>query len=77
MIPCRKIGEFSVDYLEGSLPEADRAHFENHLGVCPECVRFFDSYRKTPGLTRETFAVGMPENVRQSVREFLRSRCKG
>lgn len=75
-ICCKQIAEFSVDFLDGTLAPADRARFEAHLSRCPECVRYFETYRRTPGITRECFVVGMPDRVRESIRSFLRDRCR-
>ena len=51
---CRELADFLVDYLEGSLPEAQRGAFERHLALCPTCVAYLDSYRKTVALASET-----------------------
>ncbi len=52
---CREIVEFLADYLEGSLSEADRAAFEQHLDVCPDCVAYLTTYAATPNVLREAF----------------------
>jgi len=52
MITCQELSEFLLDFLEGNLPEEERAVFEAHLEVCPPCVTYIDSYRKTIALGR-------------------------
>jgi len=36
-----------LDYLEGALPERDRARLEAHLGECDECTIYLDQLRAT------------------------------
>jgi anti-sigma factor RsiW len=63
-----------MDYLSGSLPAEERTSFEGHLGHCPDCVKFFETYKKTPEMSREALSIDMPESVRSEVRSFLRKR---
>jgi anti-sigma factor RsiW len=57
-VSCREIADFLMDYLNGELPEAQRATFEEHLGECPDCVAYLQSYEMTIKLTK---SVGEPE----------------
>jgi anti-sigma factor RsiW len=41
------INDFLMDYLDGTLPEAERLSFEHHLSLCRSCRCYIDSYRKT------------------------------
>lgn len=74
---CKQVVDYALDYLDGSLPGSESAHFREHLDACPECVKFFETYRRTPEISRECFAVKMPETVKTAVLSFLRSRCGG
>jgi len=47
MISCREFLDFLVDHFEGGLPAAQQAEFDRHLAVCPECVAYLESYRRT------------------------------
>lgn len=64
--------DYCMDYLAGSLPSDERKTFDDHLAYCPECVKFFDTYKKTPEISRAALSVEMPERVRNEVRNFLR-----
>jgi anti-sigma factor RsiW len=44
---CREFVEFLMDYLDGSLPEAQRATFDAHMHECIACVVFLDTYCET------------------------------
>ena len=74
MISCQQLIEFCLEYIEGALPDEEQRGFRRHLERCPDCVTFFDTYRKTPELSREALETRMPPSVREAVRSFLRTR---
>lgn len=44
---CREFTEFIYSYLEGEASAAERQVFEAHIGECPPCLAYLDTYRKT------------------------------
>jgi hypothetical protein len=74
VINCQQLIDFCFDYIDGSLPVEERLRFTQHLGQCSDCLVFFETYRRTPELTREALATQIPPNVRESVRSFLRAK---
>lgn len=54
-LPCREVLDFLYLYLSGELPAEEMAEFERHLGVCPSCVNYIESYRKTIALGQAAF----------------------
>ena len=46
-LSCRALIEFLDDYVEARVTPAERARFDEHLAVCPACVRYVKSYRGT------------------------------
>jgi anti-sigma factor RsiW len=72
---CKEIVDVCLEFLDGTLPSEERSQFESHLGACSECMCFFETYRRTPQISREAFAMQMPASVKEAVRAFLRSRC--
>ena len=74
MINCHELIEFCMDYLEGELPQEEEVGFRRHLAQCSDCVSFFETYRKTPELSREALHEQIPASVKESVRSFLASR---
>jgi anti-sigma factor RsiW len=74
VISCQQLIDFCLDYIEGALPDDDARGFRRHLERCPDCVTFFDTYRKTPELSREALATRIPPAVHEAVRSFLRTR---
>ena len=60
MINCQQLIDFCFDYIDGSLPVEERLRFTQHLGQCSDCLVFFETYRRTPELTREALATQIP-----------------
>lgn len=44
---CKELVELVTEYLEETLPAADRQRFEDHLKDCPHCVIYLDQIRQT------------------------------
>lgn len=61
MIGCRKVKRWTIDYLEGSLPEKKRVLFEEHLSKCSPCVQEVEALVKTQRLVRLKAREEMPE----------------
>jgi anti-sigma factor RsiW len=75
VISCQQLIEFCLDYLEGDLPDDEQVRFRRHLGQCPDCVTFFETYRRTAEVSRRAVSTVMPEALKDSIRSFLRERC--
>ena len=78
-IPCSEVIEFLWAYMAGELPMAKVEEFDRHLAVCPSCVAYLDSYRKTIELERGAFQAErcepeeeMPEDLISAVMGALR-----
>ncbi|MGC3965847.1 MAG: zf-HC2 domain-containing protein [Pirellulales bacterium] len=52
-LSCREICDFMMAFLDGDLPAGERAVFEEHLALCPPCVQYLDSYKKTIALSKQ------------------------
>ena len=44
---CREFVDFLMEYLDGNLPDAQAATFCEHMGECPGCERYLETYRET------------------------------
>jgi hypothetical protein len=75
---CHESAEFLMDYLDGSLSEPERRSFEEHLGECPDCVAYLQTYQETIRLGKEACTSGddsIPPNVPEDlVRAILAAR---
>ena len=49
---CQEIANFLFDYFNGELTESERIVFEEHLGECPNCVAYLQSYEITIKLSK-------------------------
>jgi len=80
-ITCREVIDFIMAYLEGELTPTQRHEFERHLGVCPSCVNYVNSYKATVKIGRaamqtpdETTSGSVPEGLIRAIHE---ARLKG
>ena len=46
---CREFVELVTDYLEGALPDTERARFEAHLAECDGCTAYLEDMRRLVG----------------------------
>ncbi|HEX2126681.1 MAG TPA: zf-HC2 domain-containing protein [Thermoleophilaceae bacterium] len=46
---CREFVELVTDYLEGVLPDHERARFEAHLAECDGCTGYLEDMRRLIG----------------------------
>ena len=51
---CREFVELVTDYLDGALPDAERARFEAHLAECDGCAGYLEDTRRLVGTLHET-----------------------
>ncbi len=47
MMTCRELADFLMAYIDGELPAKQGTVFEEHVGLCPGCKNYLDSYRET------------------------------
>ena len=50
-LSCQELTELVTDYLEGALPAAEQARFEEHLADCQTCEIYLEQIRETIRLT--------------------------
>lgn len=46
-LTCQELVELVTDYLEGSLPSAERARFDEHIAGCTGCTNYLRQMRRT------------------------------
>ena len=54
-VTCKDVASFILEYLENELDVTTRGTFEQHLSICPNCVRYLANYRATIVLGRAAF----------------------
>ena len=78
-LTCQELAEFLHEYVDETLDPERRKVFERHLGLCPPCIEFLESYKKTIELCGD--ACGpceeeVPEVPEQIVKAILAARAK-
>jgi len=64
------------DYLNDKLTPSVKRDFEQHLSICPDCVSFLKTYKRTVTTTRSIQAERLPPKVRENILAFLRKRIR-
>jgi hypothetical protein len=73
---CREITDLILEYLNDTLSPSVKRDFERHLRICPDCVNFLNTYKKTVAASASLRPEAMPAKVRENILEFLRSRIR-
>ena len=73
---CKQITDLVYGYLDDRLTSTVKSDFEQHLRVCPDCVSFLNTYKKTRGITRSLRAEDLPLKVRKNILDFLQRRIR-
>ena len=75
-LTCKELIEFIGRYVADALDTETRKRFDQHLEICPECVDYLDSYRKTIQLGRDALLEGgeappapMPDDLVEAILE--------
>ncbi len=69
---CKELVEIITEYLEGTLPEGERARFEHHLGLCPGCQTYLEKMRQTVRATGRLREDSLPADVRAELLKAFR-----
>ena len=76
-LTCREICEFVMAFLDGELPEREQEVFKAHLALCPPCVCYLETYRKTVTLGKNACTDPNPPQVPEDlVKAILAARKK-
>lgn len=73
---CKQITDLVFDYLNDKLSPNVKRDFQQHLRICPDCVNFLDTYKKTVSVTRSIRPEEIPPRVRNNILDFLRGRMR-
>jgi len=76
-LTCQQIADFILDYLTGELHPDTASELEKHLHICPDCVAFMNTYKKTVEVTRSLPCEDIPPEMEKRVSRFLQKKMKG
>jgi hypothetical protein len=69
---CKEITGLILDYLNGTLSPSVKRDFKHHLRICPDCVNFLNTYKKTVMVSGSVHSEELPARVRENILDFLR-----
>jgi hypothetical protein len=64
------------DYLHDKLSSNVRRDFLQHLRICPDCVSFLNTYKKTASEIRSIRPEEIPPRIRNTILDYLRRRMR-
>ena len=70
---CRQVVELLNDYLEGTLPAADRQRLEEHLAGCDACTAFLAQLRTSRRVVARLAEEEVPAAVRRDLMVAFRN----
>jgi anti-sigma factor RsiW len=70
---CRQVVELMTDYLEGNLPDRDRARFEEHIAGCDGCRAYLAQLRTTREMLGRIADEPMPASVERELLEAFKN----
>jgi anti-sigma factor RsiW len=70
---CQRTKKLLYEFVEHELPQDAQHKLEKHLGDCPACLDYVESYRATIELTHRHCLPDrpMPDSLRQKLHEFI------
>lgn len=71
-LDCQELVELVTAYLDGALSGADKARFEQHLGLCKGCAHYVDQFRTTIRLLGELPVESISPAVQSALLEAFR-----
>jgi anti-sigma factor RsiW len=78
-VTCKELASFILEYLENELDGTTRATFDQHLSICPNCVRYLAHYRATIALEQNAFrepSTALPAVIPESWVRALLAACR-
>jgi anti-sigma factor RsiW len=76
MISCRELVELLCDYVSDELPPERRDHVDKHLGHCPSCAAYFQSYTAVINLSGRLPTTPLPPHLARRLSDALGSHQK-
>lgn len=74
---CKELTDILCDYLEGLLDPETHEDLEEHFQDCPPCMAFFNTYKKTSQLCRQTIGqIEIPPSLEEKLKSFIRDKLK-
>jgi anti-sigma factor RsiW len=72
-LSCKELVELLTEYLEGTLPPADRLRFDQHLAICPGCRVYLDQMRTTIHSLGQLREESIPSHTKEELLRVFRN----
>ncbi len=73
-VTCKHSLGLLQDYLDGTLPPAEKAALDRHFKACPPCIDFVKKYKATPTVCRAAIETEMPKELSDKLTSFLHAK---
>ena len=72
-VECSRVKKLLYEFVEGELPKDAQQKLQEHLGDCPGCLKYVETYRHTIELTHKHCLpeTPMPDALKDKLREFI------
>ena len=74
---CRDCAEHVTAYLDGVLPPAVRAEYENHFQRCPPCGEYVEQMKRTLAAASTLPCTGPCQEAKAALIAAVRAKCPG
>jgi predicted anti-sigma-YlaC factor YlaD len=71
-LSCQELVELVTEYLEETLPEHERALFEDHLATCAGCRNYLDQMRRTIQMVGALKEEAIPDDAKEQLLRAFR-----
>jgi anti-sigma factor RsiW len=71
-LSCQELVELVTAYLDGALPEPERACFEEHVALCAGCRNYLESMRITISLVGQVSEDALSPHARAALLDAFR-----
>jgi anti-sigma factor RsiW len=75
-VDCKELVNLLGDYVDDTLPDADKQAVDGHMHQCAPCMAFLKQYRFAPSAVRQTLLKEVPTDLESRLLTFLKGRCK-
>jgi anti-sigma factor RsiW len=72
-LTCQELVEVVTEYLEGTLPAAERLRFEAHLAGCRGCRNYLEQMRQTIATLGKLTEESIPAGDRETLLDLFRN----
>jgi anti-sigma factor RsiW len=71
-LTCKELVELVTEYLEGTLPVAERRRFDKHIAGCGACTNYLEQIRQTIQSCARLTEEAIPKEARQELLGLFR-----